>query len=116
MDEQTLTAATAFVAAVATLVGKGGWDYLRSRGASSATVEAAQIADEAKMRGELWAAMTSMQTRMDALQADLDKARREFIDLLGEHALLKAEHAALKREHEALLVRYAALESRVNVT
>lgn len=115
-DPTVMTAAIGAAAGLATVMVKGGWDFLRARGTTDPAVQAAQIDDEAKMRGELWTAMGAMQTRMDTLTADLDSARREFIVLLGEHATLKAEHAALKREHETLLVRYAALEGRVNST
>jgi uncharacterized coiled-coil protein SlyX len=100
--------------AVAALLSKGGWNYLKARLDDSTAVQTAQIQDETHFRGELWSAMTRMQERMDSLSAELADSRKQHIELLGEYAYLKAEHAALKREHDSLLVRYAALESRVN--
>jgi hypothetical protein len=115
MDEPTTSGFLAFVALVVGAVFKGGWDAVRARTAASATVTTAEIADEAKIRGELWDAISKMQARMDALTKDLDAARKEHIVLMQEHATLKGEYIALKREHDTLLVRYAELERRVNV-
>ena len=114
MDEQT----NSFIAVVAALGGalaKGGWDVIRARSAGRTEVATAEIADEGKIREQLWSAINTMQARMDKLTADLDEARREHIVLMQEHATLKGEYIALKREHDTLLVRYAELERRVNV-
>lgn len=116
MDANQINAAVAAIAAAVGVAAKGGWSAWKSKQQSDATVQIAQIADEGHTRGELWAAMAAMQTRMDTLSADLDKARKDFIDLLGEHAMLKAEHTSLKRDYDTLQLRYAALESRVNST
>jgi len=113
MDDTTTNGIVAIIAAVSGLMAKGGWDAVRARLAASATVQAAEIADEAKIRTELWAAIGGMQARMDELSKALDNARKEHILLMQEHAQLKGEYAALKRDHDTLLIRYAELESRV---
>lgn len=118
MDSTTLTGVTGAASFVAALMSKGGWDWLKSRREASASVQTAQIVDDSHIRAELWEALQKMQERtdgrIDSMQLALDSSRREYIELLSEHALLKAEHASLKSEHESLRIKYAALELRVN--
>jgi transposase-like protein len=116
LDANEINAAIAAVAAALGVAAKSAWGAWKSKQQTDATVKTAEIDDDAKMRAELWTAVKATQTQVAALSADLDAARREFIQLLGEHAVLKAEHAALKKDYDTLLIRYAALESRFNNT
>lgn len=109
--------ATALIAAGSALLGataRGLWAWVRSRGHDSATVEKARIEDGATMRSELWEEIEKLRSRMDAMQEDLDKSRRAFLELLTEHTALKGEYRALKHEHDELQIRYAALERRID--
>lgn len=118
MDDTSIQGLTALLAVLGGAFAKGAWDWMKTRKQSSAQVQIAQVADDTHIRGELWGALQQMQERtdkrIDALQAELDKSRREYVELLTEHAMLKAEHVTLKNEHDGLKIRYAALELRVS--
>jgi outer membrane murein-binding lipoprotein Lpp len=117
VDEQAVNGFVAVIAAVAGLMAKGGWDFLKLRRSDHAAVKTAQIADGTAIRKELWAEIDKLradvrtvQTELAAARADTAAAMKANIELLGEHMKLKAEHDALKREYDALVRRYQAAE------
>lgn len=111
--EPSVAAIITGAAAVIGVVASKLWDAWRDRRRGAAEVQTAEIVDASTLRAELWRELELRDQRIDQLQAALDTAKREALDLLRKYNQLEVDHTQLKHEHEALQARHDELHARL---
>jgi septal ring factor EnvC (AmiA/AmiB activator) len=82
--------------------------------ARSSSIVREEILDNAKLRDELWKEIGRQDGKIERLQEELDRARREHIDLIAAHERLKLEHEHLQLDHTELQGSYDRLKAELD--